>query len=260
MTFLRRTSVNNPGCSCDVYCSVNLQGASWAPPVVTAAVRRTPIIKPLLYLPERVTVEQPTPTQPRLPHARTLNSSKVTGSLESILSKTLQTCSVLMCLFFSDDAVRFADQGQFSRGQQRWGEKHNNTHARAHTHECARSELFARTPVRLKRRATQSVHSMFFFFSWLLIRHHEMTHYCFHFSLSLSFPLPCEFWSMPEEGWVVVGTGGPLEVVCERGAIKWQAGHHSAVKGILLMCRPSWEQTSAEYVYVLGHHGRNAAQ
>lgn len=58
---------------------------------------------------------------------------------------------------------------------------------------------------------------------------------------------------MPEEG--LGGEGGPLEVLRRREAIRWQAGHHSAVKGVLLMCRPSWEQTSAEYVCVLGYRG-----
>lgn len=68
-----RTNINGPECGCNVYCSVNLQGASWALTVVTATLRRTPVIKPPLYLLERVTVELPPrpptpPSQPTVPH------------------------------------------------------------------------------------------------------------------------------------------------------------------------------------------------
>lgn len=155
----------------------------------TAVVKCTPGIKPSLYLPETdsgaLLPSLSLPPTPRIPHppffastSRTLHNTKVTGSPESILSKTLQTCSVLMCLVFLMTRYVSLIKGssaEDSRGEEKSTITHAHTHTHTHVHRVHRRahahfELFARTPVRLKKRATQSVPlsvSFFFFFFFI---------------------------------------------------------------------------------------------
>lgn len=147
----------------------------------------------------------PAPTKPPplffASTSRTLNNTKVTGSPESILSKTLQTCSVLMCLFFL--MTRYVSLIKGSSAEDSKGEERSTiTHARTHTHTYTeytgeRMHTLSCLPEHLcvwKREQHKA--SLSLFLSFFLFHRHEMTHYCFCVVL-----LPCAFWSVPAEGW-----------------------------------------------------------
>lgn len=144
---------------------------------------------------------------------------------------------------FFDDAVRFADQGQFSGGQQRWREKHYNarTHTLAHVHRVhgAHTHTLSCLPEHLcvwKREQHKASLSLFLSFFFIPQAWDDTLLF-----LRRSPPL-C----------ILIRASGGMGLLkfCVREAIRCWAGHHSAVKGILLMCCPSCTPTSAEYICV----------
>lgn len=122
---------------------------------------------------------------------RTLNSSKVTRSPESLT----QNFANILCF----DVSLFWWRGtfQWSRAVQR-GTVKVNRKAHRHTHTRTLFELLARTPVYLKKRATQSI-SLF-----------SIPQPWGDTPLFFTIFVPCAFWSVPEKGSVSWST------ICER--------------------------------------------
>lgn len=133
--------------------------------------------------------------------------------------------SVLMCFFFFDDGVCFCDQGQFGRGQQRWADKQTHTHTRSLWVVCQNTCA--------SEKESNTKHLSFF----ILQPWGDTSLFPPHIS-----PL-----------WILIPARermGPLKYDT-REAIKHRAGHHSSVKGILLMCYPSNKSTFAKYIHIV---------